>query len=136
MLGWRPCITVVSFLAAGESFSGSSFPRSRVAAPTMAMAPNAASSRTPLVSTTRLSMNGDERDGYDSVAVERPVPDGSEEDKGGLISQKILNLALPALVALAIDPLMTIADTAFVGRYSAPNDPDPLAGLGSAGMLI
>lgn len=92
----------------------------------------AASSRTPLI-TTRLSMNGDEEHGgYDSI-----VPNGSSEgDGGGLISQKILNLALPALVALAIDPLMTIADTAFVGRYSAPNDPDPLAGLGSAGMYV
>lgn len=92
----------------------------------------AASSRTPLI-TTRLSMNGDEEHGgYDSI-----VPNGSSEgDGGGLISQKILNLALPALVALAIDPLMTIADTAFVGRYSAPNDPDPLAGLGSAAALL
>ncbi len=52
------------------------------------------------------------------------------------ISQQILSLALPALVSLAIDPLMTIADTAFVGRYSAPNDPYPLAGLGSAAALL
>ena len=52
------------------------------------------------------------------------------------ISQNILNLAVPALISLAIDPLMTIADTAFVGRYSAPNDPYPLAGLGSAAALL
>ena len=51
-------------------------------------------------------------------------------------SQQILNLAIPALISLAIDPLMTIADTAFVGRYSAPNDPYPLAGLGSAAALL
>lgn len=51
-------------------------------------------------------------------------------------SQQILNLAVPALISLAIDPLMTIADTAFVGRYSAPNDPYPLAGLGSAAALL
>jgi putative MATE family efflux protein len=51
-------------------------------------------------------------------------------------SQQIVSLALPALVSLAIDPLMTIADTAFVGRYSAPNDPYPLAGLGSAAALL
>eukprot|EP00579_Thalassiosira_antarctica_P020658 CAMPEP_0201966688 /NCGR_PEP_ID=MMETSP0904-20121228/11584_1 /ASSEMBLY_ACC=CAM_ASM_000553 /TAXON_ID=420261 /ORGANISM="Thalassiosira antarctica, Strain CCMP982" /LENGTH=548 /DNA_ID=CAMNT_0048513971 /DNA_START=55 /DNA_END=1701 /DNA_ORIENTATION=+ len=51
-------------------------------------------------------------------------------------SQRILNLAVPALISLAIDPLMTIADTAFVGRYSAPNDPYPLAGLGSAAALL
>ena len=52
------------------------------------------------------------------------------------ISQQILALATPALISLAIDPLMTIADTAFVGRYSAPNDPYPLAGLGSAAALL
>ena len=52
------------------------------------------------------------------------------------ISQQILNLAVPALISLAIDPLMTIADTAFVGRYSQPNDPYPLAGLGSAAALL
>lgn len=52
------------------------------------------------------------------------------------ISQQILNLAIPALISLSIDPLMTIADTAFVGRYSAPNDPYPLAGLGSSAALL
>ena len=52
------------------------------------------------------------------------------------ISQQILNLSVPALISLAIDPLMTIADTAFVGRYSQPNDPYPLAGLGSAAALL
>ncbi|KAL9186592.1 hypothetical protein ACHAXT_005830 [Thalassiosira profunda] len=51
-------------------------------------------------------------------------------------SRQILDLAVPALISLAIDPLMTIADTAFVGRYSAPNDPYPLAGLGSAAALL
>ena len=51
-------------------------------------------------------------------------------------SKQILGLAVPALISLAIDPLMTIADTAFVGRYSAPNDPYPLAGLGSAAALL
>lgn len=63
--------------------------------------------------------------------------DGGENDATkNTISQQILSLALPALVSLAIDPLMTIADTAFVGRYSAPNDPYPLAGLGSAAALL
>lgn len=52
------------------------------------------------------------------------------------ISQQILDLAIPALISLSIDPLMTIADTAFVGRYSAPNDPYPLAGLGSSAALL
>ena len=130
-MGYRwPCIIGFSILTAGASFSFCRPPRSRVA--DMGAKTNAAaSSRSPLI-TTRLSANGDEeRRGYESI-----VPDGSEGDDSGLISQKILDLAVPALVALAIDPLMTIADTAFVGRYSAPNDPDPLAGLGSAGMLL
>lgn len=51
-------------------------------------------------------------------------------------TQRILDLAVPALISLAIDPLMTLADTAFVGRYAAPDDPYPLAGLGSAAALL
>mmetsp|Transcript_15157 Transcript_15157/g.33085 ORF Transcript_15157/g.33085 Transcript_15157/m.33085 type:complete len:602 (+) Transcript_15157:159-1964(+) len=65
--------------------------------------------------------------------------DGSAPTKDGgaaSTSRRILDLAVPALISLAIDPLMTIADTAFVGRYSAPNDPYPLAGLGSAAALL
>lgn len=53
----------------------------------------------------------------------------SSSNSNNKISEQILNLAVPALISLAIDPLMTIADTAFVGRYSSPNDPFPLAGL-------
>ena len=49
--------------------------------------------------------------------------------------QKILDLAIPAAGALLIDPLMTLADTAFVGRFSGHN-PDPLAGMGSAAALL
>ncbi|OEU21900.1 MATE efflux family protein [Fragilariopsis cylindrus CCMP1102] len=48
--------------------------------------------------------------------------------------RKILNLAIPALGALLIDPLLTIADTAFVGRYS--ESPYELAGMGSASALL
>lgn len=44
--------------------------------------------------------------------------------------QKILDLAIPAGAALLIDPLMTLADTAFVGRFS--DSPVQLAGMGSA----
>ncbi|KAL7435229.1 hypothetical protein ACHAXH_005933 [Discostella pseudostelligera] len=62
--------------------------------------------------------------------------DGDDNDQTNHISQQILNLAIPALISLSIDPLMTIADTAFVGRYSAPNDPYPLAGLGSSAALL
>jgi putative MATE family efflux protein len=46
----------------------------------------------------------------------------------------VLDLAIPALGALLIDPLMTLADTAFVGRYS--DTPDALAGMGSAAALL
>ena len=56
--------------------------------------------------------------------------DAISEDTG----QKILGLAIPALGALLIDPLLTIADTAFVGRYS--DSPYELAGMGSASALL
>lgn len=49
--------------------------------------------------------------------------------------QKILDLAIPAAGALLIDPLMTLVDTAFVGRYSGI-DAAPLAGLGSAAAIL
>jgi len=46
----------------------------------------------------------------------------------------ILSLAIPALAGLAIDPLMTLADTAFVGRTAT--NADALAGVGSAAALL
>lgn len=46
----------------------------------------------------------------------------------------ILSLAIPALAGLAIDPLMTLADTAFVGKTA--NSADALAGVGSAAALL
>ena len=48
--------------------------------------------------------------------------------------KQILSLAVPALGALMIDPLMTLADTAFVGRFS--ETADALAGMGSAAALL
>jgi putative MATE family efflux protein len=48
--------------------------------------------------------------------------------------QAILELAIPAAAALLIDPLMTLADTVFVGRFS--EGADPLAGMGSAAALL
>ena len=58
------------------------------------------------------------------------------DDDGGRsnIGNQILSLAIPALAGLAIDPLMTLADTAFVGRYST--DSSALAGMGSAAALL
>ena len=48
--------------------------------------------------------------------------------------KRILDLSVPALGALLIDPLLTIADTAFVGRYS--ESANELAGMGSAAALL
>jgi hypothetical protein len=60
--------------------------------------------------------------------------------------QKILDLAIPAAGALLIDPLMTLIDTAFVGRFTIPTEVGgnaistiaaaPLAGMGSAASLL
>jgi putative MATE family efflux protein len=49
--------------------------------------------------------------------------------------RRILELAIPALGALLIDPLLTLADTAFVGRFST-DPPYELAGMGSATALL
>lgn len=46
----------------------------------------------------------------------------------------ILELAIPALGALLVDPLLTLADTAFVGRFS--DSPYELGGMGSASALL
>jgi putative MATE family efflux protein len=48
--------------------------------------------------------------------------------------QRILDLSVPALGALLIDPLLTLADTAFIGRYS--ESANELAGMGSAAALL
>ena len=48
--------------------------------------------------------------------------------------RRILDLAVPALGALLIDPLLTIADTAFVGRFS--QSANELAGMGSAAAVL
>jgi len=61
--------------------------------------------------------------------------DENGEGKKLPTGQRILDLAIPAAGALLIDPLMTLADTAFVGRFSGEN-PDPLAGMGSAAALL
>ena len=59
--------------------------------------------------------------------------------------QKILDLAIPAAGALLIDPLMTLVDTVFVGRFTTMEDgitssttaaAAPLSGMGSAAALL
>lgn len=56
------------------------------------------------------------------------------ESKNESVGDQILSLAIPALAALAIDPLMTLADTAFIGRFST--DSAELSGMGSAAALL
>jgi len=62
------------------------------------------------------------------------VDETSDEVAKKSTGQTILELAIPAAGALLIDPLMTLADTAFVGRYS--DTADQLAGMGSAAALL
>ena len=62
------------------------------------------------------------------VGEEGPVEDDDEWSGRGL-DRQIANLALPALGALALDPLLGLVDTGWVGRLeSGPSD---LAGLGT-----
>lgn len=59
---------------------------------------------------------------------------GDENGVKRSTGQQILDLAVPAAGALLIDPLMTLADTAFVGRFA--DGPEELAGMGSAAALL
>lgn len=63
-----------------------------------------------------------------------PPPGEDDEKKDQSTGRAILELAVPAAGALLIDPLMTLADTAFVGRFT--EGASPLAGLGSAAALL
>lgn len=44
---------------------------------------------------------------------------GEPKDKNEGLSGQILALAIPALVALSVDPLMSAVDTAYIGRLGA-----------------
>lgn len=69
---------------------------------------------------------------------DRLLPGGDEEKQNQSTpstGQRILDLAIPAAGALLIDPLMTLADTAFVGRF-ATDGAQELAGMGSAAALL
>ena len=57
-----------------------------------------------------------------------------EGDQPRTTGEAILDLAIPALGSLLIDPLLTLADTAFVGRFSTGSN--ELAGMGSAAALL
>ena len=51
------------------------------------------------------------------------------EDVSAGLSREMLEIGAPALVGLAIDPLASLADTAFIGRLCGPG---ALAGAGVA----
>lgn len=77
------------------------------------------------------------------LAVEYEQDIDSDSDEGNYdstslsdenVGKAILSLAVPALASLAIDPLMTLADTAFIGRTA--DDSSALAGMGSAAALL
>jgi putative MATE family efflux protein len=88
--------------------------------------------------------NGYENEGYGSIKRRDSSPtvlvkqndsfEGEEESAKRSTGEKILDLAVPALGSLLIDPLLTLADTAFVGRFS--ESPNELAGMGSAAALL
>jgi putative MATE family efflux protein len=78
---------------------------------------------------------------YDDEFADNPPPESTVTT-----GQKILDLAIPAAGALLIDPLMTLVDTAFVGRFttttslsggeSLATTAAPLSGMGSAAALL
>ena len=71
--------------------------------------------------------NDIEADSSNNKDSELQNDNGTDEDeKERNIVQAILSLALPALAGLVIDPLMTLADTVFVGREAT--NADSLAG--------
>jgi len=75
-----------------------------------------------------------------AVEYEKDIESDSDEDSHDVslsnenVGKAILSLAIPALASLAIDPLMTLADTAFIGRTA--DDSSALAGVGSAAALL
>jgi MATE family multidrug resistance protein len=85
----------------------------------------AAASETPATILEELEGSNEEEENEENI-------DQQEELQN--TGKAILSLAVPALAGLAIDPLMTLADTAFIGR-SATNA-DALAGVGSAAALL
>ncbi|KAI2508545.1 MatE-like protein [Fragilaria crotonensis] len=78
--------------------------------------------------------NTNDQDVEVCLETDRLLPITTEEHNEPSTGQQILSMAIPALGALLIDPLMALADTAFVGRYS--NTAEQLAGMGSAAALL
>lgn len=93
-------------------------------------------SEQPQLTSTALLAKNTPQNYKSSVDEESPSPkeklslDATDEN----LTESIFSLAVPALAGLAIDPLMTLADTAFVGRFAV--NADSLAGLGTATALL
>jgi len=68
-----------------------------------------------------------------SLSSKRSSRAEKEEPSPKSNGESIISLAVPALISLAIDPLLTLADTAFIGQF-APSS--ALAGVGSASALL
>lgn len=88
-------------------------------------------SEEPLVPTEQ---NDEDTENDTSSLSARDTSDGTGEDENENIGEGILSLAIPALAGLAIDPLMNLVDTAFVGRTAT--NADALAGVGSATAIL
>jgi putative MATE family efflux protein len=85
-----------------------------------------------------LRSNSDDEDKLTTTTTMFTTHDGNliqDSDTAIPTGQRILELAIPALGALLIDPLLTLADTAFVGKFST-DPPYELAGMGSATALL
>jgi putative MATE family efflux protein len=76
----------------------------------------------------------DDRHNEDNPVETDPLLPVDAQPEEPSIGQEILDLAIPALWALLMDPFMALIDTAFVGRFS--DSPDQLAGMGSAAALL
>ena len=82
--------------------------------------------------TTRMDIScRSKQNDNDETVYSDDSPNTTDENE---IGASIVDLALPALGALLIDPIMTLIDTAFVGRFTP--SAEPLAGMGTAAALL
>lgn len=84
-----------------------------------------------------LRSSSDDEEALTSTTLSTTLEGNVKQDSGTAMptGRRILELAIPALGALLIDPLLTLADTAFVGKFST-DPPYELAGMGSATALL
>lgn len=67
-----------------------------------------------------------------SASASAPPPPRTQQQSRAALDREILALALPALGALALDPLLSLIDTAFVGRLGV----SPIAGVGLSTIVL